>query len=53
MNDMDMIFLFKEYLDEADLSFLEGADKALILKGDQYDVQGETLVIKGKEGESK
>lgn len=27
MNDMDMIFLFSGYLEEIDLSFLEGADK--------------------------
>lgn len=27
MNDMDMIFLFQQYLGETDLSFLEGADK--------------------------
>ena len=53
MDDMDMIFLFKKYLDETDLSFLEGADKALILTGDQYEVQGETLIIKGKGDESE
>ena len=29
MNDMDMIFLFQEYLEETDLSFLEGADKKI------------------------
>lgn len=27
MNDMDMIFLFQQYLEETDLSFLEGIDK--------------------------
>lgn len=27
MNEMDMIFLYKEFLDDVDLSFLEGADK--------------------------
>lgn len=27
MDDIDMILLFKEYLGEVDLSFLEGADK--------------------------
>lgn len=27
MNDMDMIFLFQQYLEETDLSFLEGADR--------------------------
>ena len=28
-------------------------DEILILTGNQYEVQGETLVIKEKEGESK
>lgn len=27
MNDMDMIFLFQQYLEETDLSFLEGIDR--------------------------
>lgn len=27
MNDMDMIFIFSGYLEETDLSFLEGADR--------------------------
>lgn len=27
MNDMDMIFLFQQYLEEIDLSFLEGIDR--------------------------
>ena len=26
MNDMDMIFLFQQYLEDVDLSFLEGID---------------------------
>lgn len=29
MDDMDMIFLFQQYLEETDLSFLEGADKKI------------------------
>lgn len=27
MDEMDMIFLYKEFLDDVDLSFLEGADR--------------------------
>lgn len=27
MNDIDMIFLYQQYLEEIDLSFLEGIDK--------------------------
>lgn len=38
MNDMDMIFLFSEYLEETDLSFLEGADKK---EEEQEDDQNE------------
>lgn len=27
MNDIDMVFLYQQYLEEIDLSFLEGIDK--------------------------
>lgn len=43
MNDMDMIFLYKENLEEADLSFLDGYCS--------YDKENETLIIKVEEKE--
>lgn len=45
MNDMDMIFLYKNCLEEADLSFLEGHYS--------YDKENETLIIKLEEEEMK
>lgn len=46
MNDMDMIFLYKDYLETIDLSFLEGHCS--------YDKESETLTIKlGEEEEMK
>lgn len=45
MNDMDMIFLYKENLEEADLSFLDGYYS--------YDKENETLTIKTEKEEMK
>lgn len=45
MDEMDMIFLYKNYLEEADLSFLEGHYS--------YDKENETLTIKLGEEEMK
>lgn len=50
MDDMDMIFLYKDYLgDLADLSFLEGLDLEILkLNEDQVEIQGESLILKGE-----
>ena len=45
MNDMDMIFLYKDYLEEIDLSFLEGHCS--------YDKETETLTIFSEKEEMK
>lgn len=44
---MDYLFYFQQYLDETDLSWLEGLDKeTLILDNNKAKVEGETLVLK-------
>lgn len=39
MDDIDMLFLYKHYLDGCDLSFLEGADKRKRQEGDKMLVE--------------
>lgn len=41
MNDMDMIFLFQQYLEETDLAFLEGIDRKVKEKKQQEEEQEE------------
>lgn len=44
MNDIDMVFLYQQYLEEIDLSFLEGIDKRkreLEKNNDEGDDQNE------------
>ena len=41
MNDMDMIFLFQQYLEETDLSFLEGIDRRVKEEKKQQEEQEE------------
>lgn len=37
MNDMDMVFLLQQYLEETDLSFLEGIDRKVKEKKQQEE----------------
>lgn len=41
MNDMDMIFLFQQYLEETDLTFLEGIDRKVKEKKQQEEEEKE------------